>query len=107
MLNRQTATPGEIEEMVKLLKKDNVKNLDYSRDDEDDLGFVRGNIGKVIIEFQDRNEPCFVSFVIDRDSYDVAYPKGELKEQLQKLTNKAKDNRMYGKTFAEKIKSWI
>jgi len=114
MLTNKSATAGEIAQMVKLLKDKKVIELDYSYDSEDDVGFISCYIGRVWIQYQDRwqrdsdiRTPMFLSFQMDRDSYNVSYPEGELYELLQKITKNAKELRGIGKTFSEKLKHFL
>ncbi len=106
-MNVQVATAGEIEEITNTIKKNGVNNLEYHYDDEDSIGFVSGKVytfsKAMSIEFQDRNGPCFFSFSIGNDRYDIHYPKNEFADLLQNLTNKAKENRGFGLTLKEKI----
>lgn len=100
------ANEEEIVEIVKLLKKEEVKRLKYKYDSEDRIGFVSGYIENIFLQYQDsQGTPLFASLLLGNESYEISEPKGELLELLKNITEKAKEDMMTGKTFLEKLKS--
>lgn len=109
MLNTHEATVGEADVIIKKLKERQITSLEYSYDDEDDIGFVSGVVKgsflkpDVVISFQDRGAPMFFSFRIKNDRYDIHYPKGELLTLLTGIASRAKEEKQIGRTLQEKL----
>lgn len=109
-LSMHSCNENEINEIVKLLKDSSLEGLKLTKDREDGEIFIYAKIKSMILQFQERlsekeNLICFFSLQINSDSYEVAYPKGELLKELRKILIEAKDKVLYGKSLSEKIKN--
>lgn len=96
MLTRINASPEQIEKIYFKHLKCKVLNLEYSYDDDDDIGFVSCySLLNGLINFQFRKKkPCFFSIRPGGNSisYDISYPEGKLLERLTEIGLKAEKN---------------